>query len=81
MCVYVCVFIYLKTKVGNNGLNGTEQSSECKNPKESQCYVARTFHTFNFFNLLYSSEIFKNSNFFSFCLTRVYIPKPSLTYI
>jgi hypothetical protein len=48
MCVYVCVFIYLKTKVGYSGLNGTEQSSGCKNPKDSQRYVGHTFHIFTF---------------------------------
>lgn len=48
MCVYVCVFIHLKTKVGNSGLNGTEHSSGCKNPNESQCYVGHKFYIFNF---------------------------------
>jgi hypothetical protein len=42
MCVYVCMYTNLKTKVGYSGLNGNEQSSGCKNPNESQCYVRHT---------------------------------------
>ena len=46
--MYVCVFTYLKTEVGYSGLNGVEQGSGCKNPKDSQCYVRHTFYIFNF---------------------------------